>query len=736
MMEPIRFHTDFYRRDALERAAEEYRARARVAVADTGAHLVVDFEPLVENGGGEALRAEFCNQVFAETVRCLRAGSSGRAAAAAGAAPSLSNDPPWELLRPYGEGAALGLGWQIESLSPVRQGAATLVLRHGEHGTARVALRRNSGAPLGVAYTDQLDFLLMNGGGGREQTDESIGRVLVGLAQKLRERGGEQPRGDTAAAALLPHAEASAPRVLVPSQTEEDGAAVVAERIAPRVDLAAGRIDFDLEETGLSRLALYDAVLDLAERGFVFLERGEGAEIRVAVRPRGDASTDALKVLVRDATRALNRVARGAAAGFAPSLQADGLPPLLPQRVDIDALVADLDAADWQTLGLGHEPERGPGHQNLRVMNILGTGACNSDCLFCCEKFNPGNRLMPSADATRQLILGADGQYDMLFFASGEPTIHPKLFDYVELAKSVGFTSFGMSSHFRSFVDPAFTLRILRAGFEFFDISLHAADADGQLAVNPIDDGGASLAEALKGLAILYQLADALSLRISVTHKIVVSRLNVTQLEEIFHATYDRGVRHFILQPARTLGLSPERQRALEIAEDEIMPHLNELLRRTEGLGAMLKPYGFSRLRLHAGANVELEQNRIKNVMGKAKTPRGKLDLPHVREERPRDGRFYVDLFSPSDAHMAFAADGKAPILDEALRRGAAVPFGCRMGSCGMCCARLLSGEVDQSTGIFLSEEQQEQGFVLLCQARPLSDVTVKICTDEEIDPL
>jgi len=24
----------------------------------------------------------------------------------------------------------------------------------------------------------------------------------------------------------------------------------------------------------------------------------------------------------------------------------------------------------------------------------------------------------------------------------------------------------------------------------------------------------------------------------------------------------------------------------------------------------------------------------------------------------------------------------------------------------------------------------------LLCQARPLSDVTVKVCTDEEIDPL
>src|SRR5262249_32601994 len=158
----------------------------------------------------------------------------------------------------------------------------------------------------------------------------------------------------------------------------------------------------------------------------------------------------------------------------------------------------------------------------------------NSECVFCIEKFNPTHRPMMKADATRQLILDSAGQYDMLFFASGEPTIHPKLFEYVELAKSVGFTCFGMSSHFRTFADPRFALRPLQAGFEYFDIALHAADLESQLDVNPIGDDGQSLYEALKGLAVLLRLADALGVRISITHKIVVSRLNVTQLEEIF----------------------------------------------------------------------------------------------------------------------------------------------------------------------------------------------------------
>jgi 2Fe-2S type ferredoxin len=341
---------------------------------------------------------------------------------------------------------------------------------------------------------------------------------------------------------------------------------------------------------------------------------------------------------------------------------------------------------------------------------------------------------MPTTDATRQLILDGAGQFDMLFFASGEPTIHPKLFEHVELARSVGFTAFGMSSHFRTFEDPRFALKTLQAGFEYFDIALHAADLKGQLDVNPIADGGQSLYEALKGLAVLLRLADALGIRISITHKIVASRLNVTRLLPIFRATYDRGVRHYIVQPVRTLGLAPELQAKLAISEDGIMPHLNELLRATEGLGATIKPYGFSRQKLFAGSHVETEQNRVKNYYGKARSPQQARTVQKVEETRPTDGRHWVEV--RNDGSFFFASDGGAPILDDALERGQDLQFGCRMGSCGMCAARLVEGRIDQSQQIFLTEEQQREGFVLLCQARPLSDVVVRVCTDEEIDQL
>ena len=147
----------------------------------------------------------------------------------------------------------------------------------------------------------------------------------------------------------------------------------------------------------------------------------------------------------------------------------------------------------------------------------------------------------------------------------------------------------------------------------------------------------------------------------------------------------------------------------------------------------MIKPYGFSRQNLFAGSHVESEQNRVKNMYGKARIRDALRTLPANQEERPRDGRHWVEVIQPPDDKFGFASDGTAPILDIGLERGMDLPFGCRMGSCGMCCARLLEGRVDQSTQIFLSDEQIDKGFVLMCQARPLSDVVVHRRRDRPI---
>jgi CDP-4-dehydro-6-deoxyglucose reductase len=68
-------------------------------------------------------------------------------------------------------------------------------------------------------------------------------------------------------------------------------------------------------------------------------------------------------------------------------------------------------------------------------------------------------------------------------------------------------------------------------------------------------------------------------------------------------------------------------------------------------------------------------------------------------------------------------------ILEAALDAGLNLPHSCKSGHCSSCRARLLAGHVryPQGTPLGLTAEEERTGHVLLCQARPLSDLTVDV---------
>ena len=170
-----------------------------------------------------------------------------------------------------------------------------------------------------------------------------------------------------------------------------------------------------------------------------------------------------------------------------------------------------------------------------------------------------------------------------------------------------------------------------------------------------------------------------------------------------------------------------------------MLPHLNELLRKTEGLGAVIKPYGFSRQNLFSGEpRRDRAESRQEHLRQGARSRDDASALP-ATVERAADGRAPLGrgAETSADGRFGFASDGSAPVLDDALQRGADLTFGCRMGSCGMCCARLLEGQRRPEHARSSSpRSRSQQGYVLLCQARPLSDVVVQLCKEDEIDQL
>lgn len=112
------------------------------------------------------------------------------------AAGQLPTGPaPWWLFAPVGLGSPLSFGWYIAGLSPVVDGASVLTLAHASGRKAEVHVCAHGGQPTGLASTQLVDMVLMDGGTGSARTDELLGRVILGLADRVRSNE-TNPEGD------------------------------------------------------------------------------------------------------------------------------------------------------------------------------------------------------------------------------------------------------------------------------------------------------------------------------------------------------------------------------------------------------------------------------------------------------------------------------------------------------------------------------------------------------------
>lgn len=110
--------------------------------------------------------------------------------------------------------------------------------------------------------------------------------------------------------------------------------------------------------------------------------------------------------------------------------------------------------------------------------------------------------------------------------------------------------------------------------------------------------------------------------------------------------------------------------------------------------------------------------------------PEARIHTERFTPSGPRRAAVVVAADAPAFAIATIIHDGQTKIvpvaageavLDAALRAGMDLPWSCRGGMCSTCRARVVLGAVEMAENFSLEKWETDAGYVLSCQAHPVS---------------
>jgi ring-1,2-phenylacetyl-CoA epoxidase subunit PaaE len=125
----------------------------------------------------------------------------------------------------------------------------------------------------------------------------------------------------------------------------------------------------------------------------------------------------------------------------------------------------------------------------------------------------------------------------------------------------------------------------------------------------------------------------------------------------------------------------------------------------SEDIEATCRDIGIAEERIHV-------ERFVSGLGGK---PRAKAVVPETAPPRAM-----ASLTIDGKRREVPVAEGES-ILDAALRAGMDLPFACKGGMCSTCRAKLVEGDARMEVNYSLEPWELEAGFILTCQARPIS---------------
>jgi ferredoxin len=145
-----------------------------------------------------------------------------------------------------------------------------------------------------------------------------------------------------------------------------------------------------------------------------------------------------------------------------------------------------------------------------------------------------------------------------------------------------------------------------------------------------------------------------------------------------------------------------------------------------------------TRPRIHLCASPPM-MDAVKQMLGDLGVPSERIKTESFGSQQKPATRAIVQAAQPKPAPgqpaaaLAFQRSAKSTtvqrdetVLEAAERIRVEMNYSCRVGVCGECSVRLISGEVKMNVEDALEPQDKAAGIILGCQARPTSNVVVE----------
>jgi MoaA/NifB/PqqE/SkfB family radical SAM enzyme len=195
--------------------------------------------------------------------------------------------------------------------------------------------------------------------------------------------------------------------------------------------------------------------------------------------------------------------------------------------------------------------------------------SCNSNCRFCSISSDCRSLNKNTFEAVADIYRAKKERFKLLGFGGGEPTIRKDIIKLVKLAKNLKFETIRIQTNAIMLSYRAFCEEIVKAGANFFKLSVHGHRAEIHDYLTRIPGSFNMVIKAIDNLR---------SLGIRVEANIVVNKINYRFLPQYVSFFADKGISSFCIIFPQYTGNMAENVESIGVSIREAVPYIYEAL--------------------------------------------------------------------------------------------------------------------------------------------------------------